>query len=309
MKIVGMISVFNEEDIIEEMINHSISQGLDLVVLDGGSTDSTYDICKKFSDNGELKFYQFKTKNWDLGLNLRMSYDLALLEKPDWIIHMDADEFFESGKDELNFKQAINKVDKEGYNLIQFNLFEFFVTDNDNNISNSITEKLPYYSFETDFVYRAWKFFPGIKIEPSGGHYPIFPDGLKYRIYPEKFVCRHYRFRNQKQAEKKMKERIERTKNIVDIKIGWHSHLRKIVDEKNTLIVEHTLLNRYNKNNEWNNEKKFSYFKKDHKKREELFSDDGILLKKHKSHNELLSIIRWQRNRIMELQDKLSNIK
>jgi len=65
MKIVGMISVFNEEDIIEEMINHSISQGLDLVVLDGGPTDSTYDICKQFSDNSELKLYQFKTKNWD----------------------------------------------------------------------------------------------------------------------------------------------------------------------------------------------------------------------------------------------------
>ena len=39
--------VRNNEEIVGEVIEHLISQGLELVVLDNGSTDKTYEICEK----------------------------------------------------------------------------------------------------------------------------------------------------------------------------------------------------------------------------------------------------------------------
>jgi len=47
MKVVGMIPVFNEKDMISEVFDHLLSEGIELVVLDNGSTDGSYEICKK----------------------------------------------------------------------------------------------------------------------------------------------------------------------------------------------------------------------------------------------------------------------
>lgn len=297
-----MISIFNEEDIIEEMIKHSISQGLELVILDGGSTDSTYEICKNFSDKSKIKLFQFKARKWDLYSALRMTYDLAIKESPDWIVLMDADEFFESDSEDMTLKESIKNVDKHGYNLIQFDRFEFFMTDNDHE-SNSIQKRLTYYSHETDFIYRAWKFFPGIRNEPRGGHLPIFPDGYKYKINPQKFVCKHYRFRSEIQARKKLKERFDRTKDSSDVKIGWHSHIKKMLEKETPLVINHKLLNKYRNGNVWNYEKKFSYFTKNHLKREEIFSNDGTLKLKFQDYNELRSIIKDLRKEIKLLRN------
>ena len=44
-----MLAVFNNEDFIEEVIEHCLSQGLELVILDDGSTDGTDKIVKDFA--------------------------------------------------------------------------------------------------------------------------------------------------------------------------------------------------------------------------------------------------------------------
>ena len=48
MKIIGMLSVYNDGNIINEVIEHLLSQNLELVVLDNGSTDGSFEICRKF---------------------------------------------------------------------------------------------------------------------------------------------------------------------------------------------------------------------------------------------------------------------
>ena len=44
MKIIGMLFTYDDEDVIEEVINHLLSQEIELVVLDNGSSDDTYEI-------------------------------------------------------------------------------------------------------------------------------------------------------------------------------------------------------------------------------------------------------------------------
>src|SRR3990172_11103376 len=107
MKIVGMLPSFNDEDIIQEVIEHLLSQGINLVVLDNGSTDKTYEICKKFVGKGVLQLNQYRSNFYDWSTILRILYDMALRESPDWVLRSDSDEFFESGMKNITLKQAI----------------------------------------------------------------------------------------------------------------------------------------------------------------------------------------------------------
>jgi len=153
MKIIAMIPTFNEVDIIKEVIENIISQGLEPVVLDNGSTDGTFEICKKFENSGSIKLRRFSTPthvmHWDL--ILRALYDMALYKSPDWVIRSDSDEILETGVKGLTLKEGITQADSEGYNLIQFDRFDFFMTDDDNESAKSIKEKLSYYSYHGDF--------------------------------------------------------------------------------------------------------------------------------------------------------------
>ena len=96
---------------------------------------------------------------------------------------------------DFKLKEAISKADNEGYNLIQFDRFDFFMTDNDNESAKEIRKKLTYYSYQDDFVYRAWKYFPGIIANYMSGHYPIFPVGHQYKIsFKVRFLVDNFEF-------------------------------------------------------------------------------------------------------------------
>jgi len=302
MKVIGMMSVFNDEDIIEEVIENHLSEGLELVVLDNGSSDNTFHICEKFVGKGILQLKQFETPTFmgQHDLLHRMLYHMALIEKPDWLLRSDSDEFFESGISNLNLKKAIAKVDSEGCNLIQFDRFDFFMTDDDNESAKSIKEKMTYYSCHGDYLYRAWKYFPGISMGYAGGHYPIYPEGFTYKIYPKKFVMRHYKFRSKEQAEKKMAGTIrgtaykdgkipdEKTKKNDIIKTGLSKYLIHILKQDYTQRVNHNLLTKYHQDGKWNYKIKYHPFVEERPiKRDEIFTNDGKLKIKQKNVWEL----------------------
>ena len=292
-----MLPVYNDEDIIEEVIEHLISQEIPLVVLDNGSTDGSYEICKKFVGKGIIELKQFKTSSYKWDLILRMLYDMALVHSPDWVMRSDSDEFLESGLKNTTLKEAIIQADNEGYNLIQFDAFQFFMTDNDNESAKSIKDKLRYYSCQGEFAYRAWKYFPGIRIGDAMGHYPIFPDDYRYKIYPHKLVDRHYPFRSKKQAEIKMKNRIRgREKSTSELALDQHEI--KILIQDFSRKFDHKLLTKYNEDGKWDYEIKFCPFT--HPKlprKEDLFTDDGELKEKQKTNMEYRLLLLRERNR------------
>jgi len=283
-----MLPVHNEADIIEEVLEHLISEGLNLVVLDNGSTDGTFEKCKKFAQRDVIKLEQFKTDTFDkkFDLILRALYDMTLVHAPDWVIRADSDEFLESGIKGLTLKEAINQADSEGYNLIQFNRFDFFMTDNDDETAKSIRDKLRYYSAYGDFVYRAWKYYPGIRIGDSGGHYPIFPDNVRYKISPKKFVMRHYPFRNKKQTEKKIQSK---TRGINSkTKEGLAPYTLKMLEGNFGKTVDHNSLTKYEEDGKWNLELKYIPKTADiPPTKDEVFTKDGKLKIRSKSIREL----------------------
>jgi hypothetical protein len=93
MKIVATLLVRDEEEIIAQTIEHHLSQGIDqFIVTDHMSKDSTLSIIRKFPEVTKIIREKEKTYNqfkWVTRM-ARMACDL----NPDWIVHLDADEFW-----------------------------------------------------------------------------------------------------------------------------------------------------------------------------------------------------------------------
>jgi len=278
LKIVGMIPVYNEAEVISEVIDNLLSQQIELVVLDNGSTDGSYEICKNYADNGRIELHQLRIDKFDWPLILRMLYDMALKKNPDWVLRCDQDELLESGIKNLNLREAITKEDQKGFNLIQFDIFEFFMTDNDNNSSKSVREKYPYYSWQHDYAYRAWKCFPGIGVEDGYGHHPIFPENLNYRIAPKKFVLRHYRFRDIIQARSNNSSRIQRLSGTAFDGINGCRHWKVIAENGGPRTINHRLLYKYNEDFQWECERIFQPYTIETKTRDQIFDQNGKLI-------------------------------
>ncbi len=313
MKIIGMLSVYNDGDIIKEVIEHLLTQNLELVVLDNGSTDGSFEICRKFQDKGILQLNQFQTDTFNEFLVYRMLYDMTIAHNPDWVVKIDSDEFLESGISKMNLKDTIIQVDKEGYNLIQFDRFDFFMTDDDKKNSDSIKNKLRYYSCQGDFLYRSWKYIPGITIGGSNGHYPVFPGGIGYNIFSKKFVLRHYPFRSKEQSKKKISGRLRGINLKQDKKEANRLLGKSNLNTDFSKTFDHHLLSMYEEDGNWNHEiKLIPYANPKPPKREDIFTNEGKLKEIPKTPLEYKRLLQEEQgkpavkaiNRIHDIKEK-----
>jgi len=303
-----MVPVYNEVDIISEVFDHLLDQDIELVVLDNGSTDGSYEICKKYADKGLIELQQIITSKFDWPLILRTLYDMALKKNADWVLRCDQDEFLESGIKNLNLRDAITKEDENGFNLMQFDVFEFFMTDNDNNLPKSVREKYQYYSWQHEHAYRAWKYFPGVGVEETHGHLPVFPPNVTYRISPRKYVLRHYRFRNINQGKTNNIKRVQRLEGTALEKINGCRHWKIIAENGGPKIINHNLLFKYNDDNLWKCERMFQPYTFEHKTRNEIFDENGRLINPFPSRDEVVARLQARRKKIQELEKKISEI-
>src|SRR3990172_7533377 len=92
-RIVGMMTVYNEADILEQAVRYSNQQGIPLVIVDDGSTDGSKEIEHQLLGNGVLEVNNFHEaysgKVFQKGLQ---AYDFALKHSPDWVVSLSADE-------------------------------------------------------------------------------------------------------------------------------------------------------------------------------------------------------------------------
>jgi hypothetical protein len=113
------------------------------------------------------------TYNWtDL---LKRKEELALELDANWFIHHDVDEFRESPWEGVSLRDAIFRVDQQGYNAIDFTVLNFFPVDNDYEAGSSFVEHFRHYEFGQHAAYsvqiQAWKKSgAGVRLHESGGH-------------------------------------------------------------------------------------------------------------------------------------------
>jgi hypothetical protein len=115
MKLVMVMKVRDEIDVVEQTLSYHLDQGADRwIVTDNGSTDGTLEVLKRFEAEGKLRLIEepgedFRTEaHWWVTRMAR----LACTELgADWVAHVDADEFWAPAGGTL--KGALDAIPEE----------------------------------------------------------------------------------------------------------------------------------------------------------------------------------------------------
>lgn len=87
-----IIPAYNEENIIGDVLKELLSRGLKLIIIDDGSTDTTYEIVKNIlKDNTGKGFLYHHPINRGLGATLKTGIEACLKEKANIMVTFDAD--------------------------------------------------------------------------------------------------------------------------------------------------------------------------------------------------------------------------
>jgi hypothetical protein len=254
LRVVAIISAFNEADVISPVIGHLVENGVDVYLIDNHSTDGTAEAAKPWLRKGLLAIEQFPAErpagdgppafDWE-GI-LRRKEALAKELSADWFIHHDADEFREAPWPGINLRDAIAWVDRLGYNCIDFRVLNFPPLENGFQPGSDPGEHFTHW--EDPVVYdtlqrKCWKAQAwGVSLAASGGHEAQFPDR---RIFPIRFLMRHYPIRTQEHGRKKVFD--ERKKRFVEKERakGWHVQYDSISDESHSFLGDPAKLHAY----------------------------------------------------------------
>lgn len=278
LKIIAMVSIHNEADIIEDLIANLLENDLDVVALDHGSDDGSWEICRNLAARRPITLDRWFPEDIDLlTLTIRL-YKLAQRFSPDWLIFSDGDEILQTERWGRSVRRAIEEADAAGYNLMQCNRYDFFMSDADDPAITSPLRRMRYYSWQGDYNYRAFKNLPGIRANPSFSHLPLFPPHCPYRIAPEKLVLRHYPYRSREHARQKINNIVSKTPADPGQRQGWQErYLRLAASGRCLEPVDHHLLHYYRDSDRWNTDKTFAPFTDPQPSADQLFTDDGFL--------------------------------
>ncbi len=230
----AILATYNEADIIEESVKKLIAGGVDVFVIDNGSTDRTAEILAPLVGRGvvdirTVKFHEDGREIYDWTSILRMKEDLSKQLGFDWFLHVDADEIRYSPWPHLSLCEGLDRVDRSGYNLVNFKLFNFRLK-HDLPVSSDYERDMPDYSageYFNQYQVKAWKAHPEIDIASFGGHIARRPDA---RIYPTRFIHKHYPVRSLEHGRRKILQERKQRFSQAEKQRGWHVQYDQMAD-------------------------------------------------------------------------------
>jgi len=233
-RVVAFAGAYNEEDVIVPFLEHTIAQGVDVCLLDNWSTDRTADRAARFLGRGLTAILKFpesgpsQTHEWRSMLTRKA--ELAAQTEADWFIHVDPDEMRESPWPGLTLREALYRVDQEGFNAVNHTCIVFPPTGIGFRSDLQLQSQFSHFGFGRrwahDVQIKGWKRQRGrVDCAINGGHTVEFPGR---RVYPFKFLLRHYPIRSQEHGEKKVfQERLPRF-NPELRRNGWHKQYDEV---------------------------------------------------------------------------------
>jgi glycosyltransferase involved in cell wall biosynthesis len=223
VRIIALLASYNERRFIEPCLRHLHEQKIETFLLDDGSTDETVEVAQRWFGRGLIAIEQAAGGNehvFSLRQQLARKEELARQLDADWFIHLDADELRLPPSSAETLASALERVDLEGFNAVNFTEFTFTPTreEPDHDHPGFQHTLRTYYPFEPRFPHhlKAWKATDAVDLTSSGGHRVSFP-GLK--MYPRSFPMKHYLFLSVPHAIEKY---VERRYDENEVSGGWH---------------------------------------------------------------------------------------
>lgn len=244
LRVIALVSAFNEADILGHVLEHLIDQRIEVYLIDDGSSDGTPAVAARYLHRGLLKIERRPpVERFAWGEILRRKEELAAELEADWFMHHDADEFRESPWLDVDLRAAIGHVDRAGYNAIDFRVLNFRPTDTALPAGGDPRRMLHRYEPAEDWdrlQIKCWRKGPHrIDLVSSGGHDAMFPDR---RVCPLQFILRHYPIRSEAQGRRKIDiERLPRF-NPDETARGWHVQYRALSEARSLIWDPATLI-------------------------------------------------------------------
>jgi hypothetical protein len=223
--VIALVAAYNEEDVIGQVIADLVGQGVQVYLVDDGSTDATVARAEPWLGRGLLAVERrpaAATGSW--AALLRRKEELARELPADWFLHHDADELRESPWEGITLRDAIGRVDRLGYDAIDFEVLDFWPTGEGDgfrpgdDLRTAFTHWAPSQAFNKPQV-KAWKKNAAVELVTSGGHEARFPGR---RVFPLRFLCRHYPLRGQAHGERKVFRDRQPRLGAEGRERGWH---------------------------------------------------------------------------------------
>jgi glycosyltransferase involved in cell wall biosynthesis len=251
----GLMSVFNEADILSQSLQYHIDAGIQFLVLDNGSTDGSRELAESNIGRGVIAVRELVTNTYQWAHLLDTLLSWAEVFEPKWCFLIDADTFLEAPREGQALSQAVADVDASDCNVINFDHFEFWPTGEEDSEITAVRQRLLYYTWADDRQEKGWLAYPGTRNSRLGGHQIDFPSNIVKRVYPTNFILRHYRIRSYEHGLRKVF--LERRPRFVGEPIDWHTHYAGFHAERRYFEIPRQCLIKRVEGEEWNREPRF----------------------------------------------------
>jgi hypothetical protein len=253
--VVAIISAYNEGDIIARVIQHLVENEIIVYLIDNRSTDDTVAQASPWLGKGLINIEQFPPESESQGQTtqhfawsdlLRRKEQLSLQLKADWFIHHDADELREAPWVGCSLKDGIRWADNLGYNCIDFRVLNFppvnegFLQGMDPAAHFRCYQGGGWFDL---FQRKCWKNGLGPVSLALGGHDVQF-EGR--RVFPVRFLLRHYPIRSQMHGVKKVFAERKPRYLASERARGWHQQYDRITAENHSFTVDDARLKTFN---------------------------------------------------------------
>lgn len=221
MRVVALLATYNERRFVGPCLEHLIANGVDVYLVDNSSTDDTIEIAQRYLNRGLVGIETMSRDGvFSLRRQLARKEELARELDADWFIHLDADELRLPPPGRRTLAEALQAVDAEGYNAVNFLELSFLPTreDPDHDHPDFARTLRTYYPLLPEFPHRlnAWRATDDVDLSWKGGHQVRFP-GL--RMHPRSFLMKHYLFLSVPHAVEKY---VRRRFPSGELAAGWH---------------------------------------------------------------------------------------
>lgn len=228
-KVLAIVCVKNEAIHIRRCLRQLIEEGVDVVLIDDGSTDQSVDIAKTFLGRGLVRIKTLPgTVEFSLSDQLRAKHEVVAETDYDWYVHVDADEWLCSSLKGQSLYEGIVEADAAGYTAINFHELVFVpLPGEDFFVEDYASRMLNYYFFQPSYprLNRAWSRQANLQRANFGGHLLY---GNDLRLFPRDFFLRHYIALSENHAQEKY---LGRRYSDEDIERGWHGKRMAITPE------------------------------------------------------------------------------
>jgi glycosyltransferase involved in cell wall biosynthesis len=236
VRAIALLATYNEERFIGACLEHLVSHGLSVYLIDNESIDRTREIAATYLGRGLLGIEELPRDGvYRWGAILRRKEELATELEADWFVHVDADEFRLPPPRFATLAEALIAAGEAGFNAVDFQEFTFVPTREhpDHDHDRFLETMRWYYAFSPrpHNQVNAWRRQPDRVDLASGAGHSV--DFLGLEVFPEPFAMRHYLFLSVEHAVRKY---AERTYDDDELAQGWHAARARLRPESIVLL-------------------------------------------------------------------------